>query len=90
MVFWDLVGRSKILLTVPVSLATLFYCCIGLSICLYRMILCSLRRITSLWILNRCGLGRVRREPVWLTWGAIVDLSFLCVYIAVSYHLVGV
>ena len=56
-VLWYLVGGSTIFLTVPVSLATLFYSCIVLSICLYHMIPCSRRCITCLWILNRCGPG---------------------------------
>ena len=29
--------------------------------------------------LNRCGLGRVRRVPAWMTWGAMGYLSILCV-----------
>ena len=86
-VFWDLVGGSKILSTVIVYLATLFCCCIGLSICIYGMILCSRRCITSWWILKRCGIGQVGCVPALLPWGDMGYISFLCVYISVSYHL---
>ena len=60
-VFWDLVWGSTILTTVPVSLTTLFCCCIGLIICIYGVILFSWRHITYWWILKRFGLGWVRR-----------------------------
>ena len=89
-VFWYLVVGSTILLTVPVSLATLFCCCIGLIICLNCMILCSPHHITSWWLLKKCGIGRVQHVPVWMPWGAMGDLSFLCVYIAVSYNMLYV
>ena len=86
-VIWDLVVGSTISSTFPVSLATLFCCCIGFIICIYRMIFFSQRCITSWWILKRCGLGLVRRVPVWMPRGGMVDLSFLYVYITVSYNL---
>ena len=74
-VFWDLVVLSTILLMVPVSLATLSFSFIGLIIFLYHMILYSRRHITSWWRLKRCGLGRVRRVPVWMPQGDMKDLS---------------
>ena len=89
-VFWDLVLVSTILLTVIVSLASLLYCCIILRIFLHHMILCSRRGIKSWWRLKSCGPGWVKRVPTWLSWGAMGDLSFLCVYISVSFHMVNV